>query len=611
MNPIAYCTHPETEVISCAVKVKDYPTDVVFGESNIKASLASIDWSDKLVYGHNMSGFDAMILSWRLGVKPAMWGCTLAMAKPIHGLTVGGSLGKLVAHYNLGVKDQTALMQTKGRHLCDFSPEEVEAMKIYNAMDVDQCAGLFKILRPLTTSREMKLIDMTTRMLVSPKFRLDTELLTSALEGEKARKQKVLLKLANAMGNPTDDAEDAAEYIRGEVASAPKFAGLLRAMAIEVPMKPSPSDADKQIPALAKTDQGLLDLLDHENSTVALLAATRLDVKSTILESRIESFLEVGKATGGRMPIAKNYYGAHTGRWSGAFGLNQENLPRVSKKPSDVLRNSLCAPKGMKVVVADLSGIELRVNHFLWKVPSSMSLFQEDAEGDLYKQLASTVFNVPVAEVVKGQRQAAKAMHLGCGFGLGSAEKFVAVAKQMAQIFVTEDEGTMYIAEWRKNYPEIVRGWKLCHAALSAIYQGAEYEIDPWGMCVTSKEGIHTPSGRLRYPGLHKEQADGKEEWWYGEGRNRSRIYAGKVTENIVQHLARNILADNALEIKKQLGTYPCHSVHDELIYIVPAAEAEATLALVQKVMRTPPKWWPELVTWSEGDIGDTYGATK
>jgi DNA polymerase I-like protein with 3'-5' exonuclease and polymerase domains len=51
--------------------------------------------------------------------------------------------------------------------------------------------------------------------------------------------------------------------------------------------------------------------------------------------------------------------------------------------------------------------------------------------------------------------------------------------------------------------------------------------------------------------------------------------------------------------------------VHDELVYVVPDDEAVETLATVQEVMRTPPEWWPELVTWSEGDIADTYGDAK
>jgi hypothetical protein len=116
----------------------------------------------------------------------------------------------------------------------------------------------------------------------------------------------------------------------------------------------------------------------------------------------------------------------------------------------------------------------------------------------------------------------------------------------------------------------------------------------------------------IRYPGLRKEiNETNKEEWFYGEGRNKTRIYAGKITENIVQHLARCILADNALEIKRKTGAYPTHTVHDELIYVVAESDAEEFLHSVQSVMRTPPTWWPELVVWSEGDVASNYGDAK
>ena len=71
------------------------------------------------------------------------------------------------------------------------------------------------------------------------------------------------------------------------------------------------------------------------------------------------------------------------------------------------------------------------------------------------------------------------------------------------------------------------------------------------------------------------------------------------------------MIADSALEFKKRTGLLPKLMVHDELVYVVPEREAEPMLAELQSIMRTPPTWWPELVTWSEGDIADTYGDAK
>ena len=123
---------------------------------------------------------------------------------------------------------------------------------------------------------------------------------------------------------------------------------------------------------------------------------------------------------------------------------------------------------------------------------------------------------------------------------------------------------------------------------------------------------VETPKGIIRYPDLRTERNDdNRMEFVYGHGRNKARIYAGKIDENIVQHLARCVIADNALTVQQITGLNPALMVHDELVYVVPDDEAEETLATVQQVMRTPPEWWPELVTWSEGDIADTYGDAK
>src|SRR6056300_1368227 len=101
MSTIDYCMHEDTQIISCALKVGNGPTEVEFGEDDVRDMLDSIDWSDAWVVGHNMSEFDCMLLSWRFGVDPFMWGCTMAMARPIHAKTTGLSLAALGEHYGI------------------------------------------------------------------------------------------------------------------------------------------------------------------------------------------------------------------------------------------------------------------------------------------------------------------------------------------------------------------------------------------------------------------------------------------------------------------------------------------------------------------------------
>lgn len=356
MSPMDYVMHPETELISMAIKFDHYPTDVFFGEERIQHVVNKLDWTDTIVIGHNMSGFDSMILAWRLGVAPKMWGCTLAMARPVHAITVGGSLGKLVAHYDLGVKDNAVLMQTKGRKLADFTPAERSEMETYNKADTDQCYALFNKLKPHYTAKELWHIDATIRMLVDPKFEVNVPMLEAALSIERDQKRKHILMLAKhlrtsdlveasdavATAETLDDLEEA---VRAELASAPKFSALLTSFGVEVPMKDSPTVEGKRVPALAKTDEGFLALQESDDPLVAAAARARLAVKSTLLETRLQAFIDVAGQTNGKFPVPLNYCGATTtGRWSGCLVADTQVLvydsitrKQVSKNITDVM----------------------------------------------------------------------------------------------------------------------------------------------------------------------------------------------------------------------------------------------------------------------------------
>ena len=669
LSPISYVMHPDTELISLALKVGvGGETIVVFGEDEIRRLLRDVDLSDKVVVGHNMSAFDSLILAWRLGQRPAFWACTMAMARPIHAKTTGLSLAALVKHYAdelsaMGispVKDNTALVNTQGKHLADFMPDEIEAMRAYNRDDTDQCAGLFTLLRPHFTGAELFHIDCNIRMLVEPGFRVNTQLLHEALRDERAAKHQALMDVARHL-RPTpetvavdvvdgpeyeddefwlQDEDQIAEYVRKQLASAPKLSALLEARGVEVPMKPSPTGNGTMIPALAKTDSAFVELLEHEDPLVAAATRARLAVRSTILETRIDAFLETAQATGGALPVPLHYCGADTtGRDSGWL-YNPQNLPRIPRdrdgnivpKPANALRLCIEAPDGHLVGVADQSGIELRVNHFLWKVASSMALYQASPDkADLYRAFASeSLYLVPPDQISKDQRQIGKVAQLGLGFGAG-APTFQRVAKNMGGVNLplsTEDAPPddpeamtceKVVLAWREKYSPIVEGWRSCQSALNDIVRGLERSVDPWGLVHTSKHGLHLPSGRLiRYPNLRYTNVgqtwpDGtpKKSWAYAEGRHRAFLTGPKVDENIVQALARDSVFEAALRFFRETGLRPRMRLHDELIYLFPAAEAEALLARLQKLLRTPPSWWPALVVWSEGDVAPSYGLAK
>ena len=623
MSPIEYVMHPQTEIISVAIKEGDDNTEVFFGEADIRKRFSSVDWSNAMAIGHNMSGFDAMILRWRFGIDPKMYGCTAAMARSQYSKTsanvdgkqlVGVSLKKLSAEFGVGVKLDLEATNTKGKRLADITEDERNRLAVYNVVDTELCAKLFKKMAPSFPKRELVLIDMTTRMLVDPQFELNETMVRSALAAVQNEKQKSLTELAAMLGVESSD-EPVEDLVKSQLASSAKFGELLKSLGVQVPTKPSPTNPNRTTAALAKTDEEFIKLQEHSNPLVAAAARARLEVKSTILETRLQAFLNAASHCDGRLPMPLKYAGADTtGRWSGEQ-YNPQNLPRInpkSAKASDALRMSLRAPKGSLVVVADLSGIELRVNHFLWKVQSSMDMYTKDPEADLYRAFAAARYNIEPSQVSKDQRQLAKVAQLGLGFGAG-APTFRKVAKLMGGLELSEQESIDIVDDWRSVYSDIVAGWRKFQDSLEPIRQGLESSIDPWGMCVTAKESVRLPSGRyIYYPDLCRvRNEDGKSEWMYGNGRTRARIYAGKGVENLVQALARDVIADNAIAFRKATGFRPALTVHDELVYVVPQSEAQGALDELQKIMRGGVAWWPQLVTWSEGDIAECYGQAK
>lgn len=629
MSPIEYVMHPETELISCSMKYGNAPARCAFGEADIRAMLAEVDWSDAMAVGHNMSVFDALIMAWRLGIRPLMWGCTLAMARPLHAKTVGLSLAALVQHYGIGVKNAQVLADTRGKHLADFEIEDLLRMQVYNCEDTEQCGQLLHILKRHYTAAELWHIDANIRMLVEPEFELDTELLQDALQRERDQKHQALVTLGNMLG--LQDNVFMADEVKKRMASAPKFSAVLQAQGIEVPMKRSKTDPRKLIPAIAKTDEPMVALLDHDNEVVAAAARARLATKSTQLETRIQSFLATYQ-TLGKLPVPAHYCGADTtGRDSG-FLYNMYNLPRINrKKPriSDALRGSVRAPAGKKIVAADSSGIELRVNHTLWQVARSMSLWSADPQADLYIGTASDYYGEEVTKE-DPRRQFGKVLELSCGFGIGAA-KLRDQARAQYGLRLTPEEALAGVGAWRARYPEITSkdaqspgGWVRCQNALEDIRTGREVAIDPWGLCGTEQDAIVLPSGRrIRYPDLRQEwgekfrEVDGQLEvkrersWVYAHGRHKAYLYGGKCTENIVQALARDIIFEQSIEFFKRTGLRPKHKVYDELVYLVDDSVAEELLEELLQVMRTPPKWWPQIVLWSEGAVADCYGDAK
>jgi len=598
MTTEAYVRDDRFEVIGVAVKVNDQEVDWYSGK-DVAGFLNAIDYSDKAILCHN-TAFDGAILSWRYGIRPKFWFDTLSMARPLHQMTVGGSLKALATYYQLGQKGDEVI-NALGKRRKDFTPEQMQAYAEYCIKDVDLTYHLFKKLSREFPKQELLVIDQTLRMYTEPQLELDETVLEAHLHNIHERKKKLLEKLGG---------EEKAKSI---LMSNNKFADLLRAFGAEPPMKTSPTTG-KQTYAFAKNDTEFLALLEHPKPAVRLIVEARLGTKSTIEETRTERFLEIAQR--GPLPIMLNYYGAHTGRFSGGDKVNLQNLPR-----GGALRKALAAPDGKVVVACDSSQIEARLVAYL---SGQTDLVQSFREGrDVYSEFATDVYNRPITKGDKVERHVGKTCILGLGYGMGAPKFKHSLATGFISVDVEDNEAQKIVQLYRNKYHRIQAFWNRCNHMLGAMVSGEEGEISD--LIKYDSEGIVLPNGMyIRYPALRRKN-NGYEyindpRAYRKIVRDRmngadvdalpwTNIYGGKVVENITQAVARIVVAEQMVKIGRR---YPVAlQVHDEIVCVVDEEIAEDCRDYMVEVMSTPPKWAPDLPVACEADMGPNYGEAK
>ncbi len=585
------------------------------------------DWTKTAVLAHNAQ-FDIAILSWVYGAHPCFIFDSLSMGRALRGVEVGNSLAKLAEHFGLLPKGN-AVYSTDG--LMDISPEIEAELAAYCKHDVYLCEEIFTRLVTNYPTKELRLIDMTMQMFTNPTLVLDPDMLADALLDEKEQREVLLTRLK------IDEAQ---------LASNQQFAAVLNALGVPTPYKTSKTTGEQTL-ALAKTDALFQAMLNGDNEEVALLCEARLKVKSTTERTRAQRFLEI--STRGTLPVPLSYYGASTGRWTAARGsaINMQNLKRGS-----FLRKSVMAPEGHQLVVGDLSQIEPRVLAWLADYDDLLHIF--NAGGDPYAAFGAQMFNIPglTKESHPDLRQSAKSALLGAGYGLGWASfaaqllvgflgappvrytkefaKQLGVTKQSVIEFVewednlekmravphtcTEPELLIHcvaakaiIDNYRKTAAPVVKFWNLCGELIhSSLLSGKEHTHK----CLTFSKGrIKLPSGMcLLYPNLRRtKDVEGTLQWTYG--LDASKIYAGKITNNVTQGVARCVMTDGMLRVAKR---YPVKgTVHDELIAVVPDAEVEEAKTWVLEQMTMEPRYIPGIQLNADGCAHRRYGLAK
>jgi len=449
-----YVRHPLFKAHGLGVKIDKDRAFYIYKPDDLVYFLRTHPWHDSFVIAHH-SHFDGAILTWRCGIRPAFWGCTLSMARAIfpHESSSLANVAKL-----LGVGEKgTELVHFAGKwHLADA---EQEIMGGYCCNDVELTADVFDALKGHFPVSELRLIDWTIRRFTEPVFVVDQAPLVEAYKQERRRKRALIRQCVSD---------------KTVLSSGDKFAALLLTLGVDPPKKLSPAkikdgrvDPDnvgdppsgilpsfKMIPwkgakaagmtlddykvraaelkaegkvypwayAFGKSDEEFKMLQDHPDPQVQAVVEARLGVKSTIKETRTKRFYKIGKR--GKFPVYLNYYGAHTNRWSGGDKQNAQNLNRVDDRDptAGALRMSLCAPPGHVVVVRDLSQIEARMLCYWAGQEDMLEMFR--AGGDPYDFMATKVYGYPISRKTNPEHKTAgqvgKIIILGCGYQMGA-----------------------------------------------------------------------------------------------------------------------------------------------------------------------------------------------
>lgn len=382
-----YIRDERFEVIGVGVKVGNAAPQWFSGTKDETAKfLSTLPWGSAHLLCHNTL-FDGAILKWIFGFAPKFYLDTLGMARAIHGVEVGGSLAALSEHYKLGTKGDEVIY-AEGKNRADFTNQELASYGAYCVNDVELTHKLWLELSSAFPEDELKLIDMTLRMFINPILEVDDAMLNDRLEELRAEKLELLGSLKEKLNCENE------EEVRKKLASNKKFAELLQEFGVEAPIKISPVTG-KNTYALAKNDEGFIALTEHEDPFIQQLCAVRLGTKSTLEESRIERFIDIGKRNRGRLPAPLKYYGAHTGRWAGFDKINFQNLPSRDKRKK-TLKNAVVAPDGYVVINCDSSQIEARV--LAWLAGQDNIVEQFANNEDVYSIFASIVFKRPISK---------------------------------------------------------------------------------------------------------------------------------------------------------------------------------------------------------------------
>ena len=373
-----------------------------------------------------------------------------------------------------------------------------------------------------------------------------------------------------------------------------------------------------------------------------------LEIRQQLGKTSVKKYtaMSTAKCADERVRGLTQYYGANrTGRWAGRL-VQVQNLPRnyiktldyarelVKKRNyaglkllygnapdtlSQLIRTAFIPSEGHKFVVADFSAIEARVIAWLAGEQWVNEVFA--THGKIYEATASQMFHVPIEKIVKGNpeyalRQKGKVATLALGYQGGTSALIAMGALKMG---LTEEELPDIVQRWRQANPRIKDLWYAVEQAALQVMQTAQpqairgliFALEGDLVYGQSFLTVRLPSGRKLYyprPFLAENKFGKMAVHYYAVGQQSKKwgvesTYGGKMTENIVQAIARDCLAVT-LERIEQKGLQVVFHVHDEVVIDAPK---ETTVDEVCALMAEPIPWAQGLILKGAGFEGNYY----
>jgi hypothetical protein len=577
MTTEAYVRDPRFEALGLGMQLNGGEKTWIHGPA-IKRALAQYDWSKYAVLAHH-AHFDGLILAHHYGVKPHVWLDTLSMARLQLGNHISVSLDSLSRHYALMAKSVPYDL-FKGKRLAELDSNVLELLGSGCLDDVSLTFDIFQRLAVNFPQEEYRVIDMTVRMFTEPQLIGDTDVFAKVWVDEAERKKALLSTL---------------DLEAGDLQSADKFAALLEAEGVEPERKPGKNG---EIYAFAKTDQFMVDLLEHEDERVRTLAECRLGQKSTLDQTRAERLGFM--ATRGPMPVYLKYCGAHTTRWSGGDSLNWQNLKRGS-----ALRKGCLAPAGHKIIKADKSQIECRILNYAAEQWDVIERFKNNV--DPYTGIASQFYGREITRDHPAERGVGKQLELSCGYGAG-ADTIVRTAARGTYgppVKLSRDEGLAARDLYRSTHPGVVNYWKQASRLISAL--AGTNRPTQWGPLIVDTEVVHLEGIPIFYPELHfHRDEEGEGYWRYKSRKGWVKLYGGKLVENVVQFMSRVDMSQSLLRILARTSIRPAQLEHDAAVWVVPDRLVEPFKVVVEEEMTRAPAWLPEIPLACDITVGET-----